>query len=214
MVTLGGCDSLLQLAFGANAVLPLLISDFEALREKAAEVLVRKLKEFDPTFNLRERDRVEFVEFAFRSSPGLRRAHYVTRATVCLALGLCGLSLLGLGVAALKPEQQISDRLFFGFFGFALVIAPFVYYARNVYLKWLYSVFIKYGTNKQQEAEVFAFCVNAHLEHQKTWEPIEQRLREDAAALPILIWKLRLVTFKLTVLRWWLNLRSVFRRPK
>jgi hypothetical protein len=53
MRTLSASSSVFQLAFAVNAVLPVVIADFEKVRKEAADSLLRKIKEYRPEFDLR-----------------------------------------------------------------------------------------------------------------------------------------------------------------
>src|SRR5258705_13880575 len=140
MPILGDSVSIFQLAFGVNAVLPVLISDFETVRDDAADSVLRKIKEFQPQFVLKEEDRFEFVDFTFKSVAGLRHARIVTRLIGALSLVLCALSLVALCWSALRPKEEISSARLFAFVGATLIVGPALYVARNEYLKWFYRI--------------------------------------------------------------------------
>jgi hypothetical protein len=193
MPTLSASNSIFQLAFGVNAVLPSLISDFESTRKEAADSLLRKIKHYCPDFELKEQERVDFIDFSFRSTAGLRHGRAVTHATAFISLLLCAFSLAALCWAALKPEEQVSTKFFLEFVGVTLVGGPLLYVGRNAYLKWIYSVLVTYSTNEKRDAELFATCVRAYLLHKKEWEEISWRLDE----VPFLIWKLRFVRLEM-----------------
>ncbi len=197
MPTLSASNSVFQLACGVNAVLPVLISDFERVKEEAADTLLRKIKEYCPGFELKERERIDFVDFSFRSTVGLRHAHIITRITVIISLVLCGISLAALCWAALKPDHEVSSGLFFAFVGITLIGGPLLYIARDAYLKWLYSILVIHGTNDKADAELFAGCVKAYLSFKKQWEYRKQQVNEATSNIPLMIWKLRLARIEM-----------------
>jgi hypothetical protein len=141
MPTLSASSSVFQLAFAVNAALPVLISDFEVVRNDAADTLLRKIKKYCPEFKLDELDRVDFVDFSFRSTRGLRHAWLITRLTIFVALSLCFVSLAALCWSAVKPDQQVSSGSFFAFVSATFILGPLVYFGQNRYLKWLNSYF-------------------------------------------------------------------------
>jgi hypothetical protein len=204
MPRLVDCSSIFQLAFGVNAVLPAVLAEFELVRREAAESLLRKIKEYRPDFQLKERDRIDFVDFTFRSSRGLRHARTVTRLTAFISVAFCGLSLVALCLAALNPEAQLSFKRLLAFVGMTLIIGPLVYIARNSYLKWLYRVNVIYGTNEQKEALLFAECVNAYLKFKKEFEP----LSDGMAQISVMVWRLRLAEMRMRVVSIWYWIRS------
>lgn len=204
MPTLSASASVFQLAFGINAVISVLISDFESVREEAADSLLRKIREYRPDFDLKERDRIDFIDFTFRSSRGLRHAKAITWLNVFFSLTLCALSLAALCWSAFRPDQQISSKLFLWFVALTFFAGPFFYFIRNRFLKWLYSVLVTHGTNQQNEALLFAKCVDIYLEHKKNWAPIEQQLNEAILEIPVLIWEMRLAQIRI----WLIPLRE------
>jgi hypothetical protein len=208
MPTLSASNSLFELAFGVNAVLPVLISDFERIKEQAAESLLRKLKECRPHFELKERDRVDFVDFAFRSNVGLRHAHWATRIVSVLSIVFCIASLGALVWSAHSPDQQVDFRCLVAFVAVTLVFAPSLYVARDRYLKWLYSILVVHGSNEKADAELFANCVEIYLTYMKRFEQHDRAFAEVMAQAPILIWKARLILFQIRVMRAWNKLRS------
>jgi len=216
MPTLSASSSVFQLAFGVNAVLPVLISDFEAVRKDAAESLLRKIKEYCPGFELKERDRIDFVDFTFQSSRGLRHARFVTYFTGFFSLAMCGLSLTALCLSALKPEWQISVRLFLTFTGATLIAAPLIYVGRNAYLKWLYSLLVSKSSNEQHEAVLFAECVNIYVKHKKEWEQTGSRMDEAQLQLEILGWEMRWMRIKMRLIpmREWIRSKLRLKRPR
>jgi len=208
MPTLSASNSIFQLACGVNAVLPVIISDFETVRKEAADSLLRKIKEYCPDFELKERDRIDFVDFSFRSTTGLRHANLITRFTALTSLVLCGLSLTALCWAALKPDQEVSSKLFFTFVGVTLVGGPLLYVSRNAYLKWLYRLLVIHGTNTKADAELFARCVQMYVTFKKQWERHEQSINASVADIPIMIWKLRFLRIEMRLKIFWSQLRS------
>jgi O-antigen ligase len=204
MPTLSASSSIFQLAFGVNAVLPVLISDFEAVRKDAAESFLEKIKEYHPEFELKQEDRINFVDFTFNSSTGLRRARIITRLTGFISLVLCGLSLVALCGSALEPDQQISSSLFFAFVGATLIVGPIFYFARNQYLQSFYRGFVSHS-DKKSEVLLFAHCVKAYLTFKRKWE--RYRADESISQIPVMIWKLRLmrIQMRLVPLRHWLR---------
>jgi len=66
MPTLTASTSIFQLAVGVNAILPALISDFEAVRDQVAELFMRQIREHDPDFNVKECDRQAAAPCEFR----------------------------------------------------------------------------------------------------------------------------------------------------
>jgi hypothetical protein len=216
MPTLAASTSIFQLAFGVNAVLPVLISDFEAVRKQAADSILQKIKEYRPDFQLKERDRIDFVDFTFQSTRGLRHAGIITRLTAFISLALCGLSLAALCWSALKPDQQISSQEFFVFVGATLIGGPVLYFARNYFLKWLYKAFVSQGSNTESEAVLFAECVDIYLKHKKEWEKIEQQMDELLLKVPLLNWQIRIMTIKmgLAPMLHWFRSRLFFKRNR
>ncbi len=208
MPTLSASASVFQLAFGINAVLPVLISDFENVRREAADSLLRKIREHRPDFVLKERDRIDFVDFTFRSSTGLRHAKTITLTSGLTSSLLCALSLSALCWAAFRPDEQISPKLFLWFVGLTLIVGPLFYVMRNRYLKWLYSVMVIHGTNEQAETLLFAGCVDVYLEHKRRWAPIERRLREATSDIPLMIWKMRVARIQMKLIPVYVRLKT------
>ena len=210
MPTLSSANTVFQLAFGVNAVLPVLVADFERVRTEAAHSLLRKIKEYRPDFELKERDRLDFVDFTLRSSPGLRSARLVTHLTALLSLAFCGLSLAALCWAALSPEHQISSKLFFTFVALTLIFGPLFYIARDRYLVWLYKVIAIYGTNEKNDALLFAQCVETYLEFKKTWEPLERQANELMLEASRMTWKVKLSRVQMKIQSSWLWVKQLF----
>jgi hypothetical protein len=210
MPTLSASTSVFQLAFGINAVISVLISEFENVRKEAADSLLRKIREYRPDFDLKERDRLDFMDFTFRSSRGLRHAKAITWINIFFSLMLCALSLACLCWAALRPDEQISSKLFLWFVVFTFFVGPLFYFIRNRLLKWLYSVLVSYGTNQQNEALLFAECVDIYLETKRNWAPIEQQLNEATLKIPLMIWKIRLARIRMRLISLRERLRTLY----
>jgi hypothetical protein len=208
MPTLSSSNSLFELAFGVNAVLPMLIDEFTVVREQAAESILRKINEYRPDFKLKERQRLRFVEFTFKSSPGLRHSKMVTYITGLISVVLCALSLSALYWSALDPNREYSSKLLFVFVGLTLVFGPLFYVVRNYYLKWLYITLVTYSTNEKREALFFADCVDTYLRHEERWEPLKNKLDEMMAEIPLDIWKMRLMIAKMRFTELWYWIRS------
>lgn len=208
MPSLSASNSLFELSFGVNAVLPALFAGFHAVKEKAAESLLRKLKEVKPGFEIRERDIPDFIDFHFKSSRGLRHAKYITYITAFISLSLCATSLAALCWSAENPNFEVPSKYLYAFVGLTLVAAPIFYWLRDRYLQWLYSAMVIHGTNNEVEALVFADCVNLYLAHKKEWEPLEQEMNAFKAELPFLIWKMRLMRFEIWLMSLWRRLCS------
>jgi hypothetical protein len=211
MLTLSASNSVLQLAFGVNAVLPVLISDFQVVRNEAADSLLRKIKEYRPDFELKERDRIAFMDFTFRSSRGLRFARLVTHVTGFLSLALCGLSLAALCWSAVRPNEQISSKLFLVFVGVTLIGAPSFYLARNLFLKWFYSAFVVYGTNEKSEMLLFADRADTYLTYKKDWEIRRREMDELMLKADLLLWKVKLIHVRNGLKDLWYGVRSKLR---
>lgn len=212
MPTLGASNAVFQLAFGVNAVLPILIADFEQVRKQAAESFLSKIKEHRPDFALKEQDRIDFVDFAFRSSRGLRHARMLTYITILVSLLFCGFSLVALCWAAQQPEREISSRLFYWFVGVTLIGGPSFYVARNSYLKWLYRVLVIHGMNNRAEVALFSDCVNTYLQSKKQWEPIEQQMREIMSEAATMEWEVKLALVEMNTKQALFWLRSKAKR--
>lgn len=108
-------NSVFQLAFGLNAVIPILVASFDDVKEKTAESLLRKIREHQPKFALKENERVDFTEFHFGSNKGLQYARIITRVVICASLIFCGISLGALVWAAVDPEHEIQTSMFYLF---------------------------------------------------------------------------------------------------
>jgi hypothetical protein len=139
MPTLGASSSIFQLAVGVNAVLPILISDFESVRDQVIESILRNIKEFKPEFNVKANERQEFVTFCLRASGGLKIMIILTRLTLLLSASVSAGSLAMLCWSSIQPGCVISLRQFFWFVGIALVVAPIFYILRNGVLKAIYA---------------------------------------------------------------------------
>jgi hypothetical protein len=209
MPTLSASSSVFQLAFGVNAVLPVLISGLEGVREKAADSLLRKIKEYRPEFEIKERDRIDFVEFTFRSSRGLRYARIITYVTVFISLIFCGLSLAALCWSALEPGQEFSSDLFFAFVGTTLIGGPLLYIARNRFLRWLYFALVRNITSEKNEALLFADCVDVYLKFKRDWDPQEQKMDEATLKISLMMWELRLMRTRVKLQALWHWVRSM-----
>jgi hypothetical protein len=207
MPTLTASTSIFQLAVGVNAILPALISDFEAVRDQVAELFMRQIREHEPDFDIKECDRQEFISFAFMSSRGLRHAKAITNATIAFSVLACGASLAALIWAAIVPEQQISVRQLFAFVGLTLIFGPLLYVARNRFLRWLYSIFVKHSHNEKAGAMLFAHCVKAHIEFTKNWEKIDPEMDMLMASIPLMIWKMRFMTLEMKAKMLWHKIR-------
>jgi hypothetical protein len=167
MPTLSASSSLFQLAVGVNAVIPALISDFEIVRNQAADSLLRNIGEYNPAFTLKERDRHAFISFCLKASGGLRLAKVLTHITVSLALSLCALSLGALCWSATQPNREISVQYFFWFVAVTLVIAPSFYVARNLILKQIYRTMADNSLNDEREVLQFTDSFKNCLEMKK-----------------------------------------------
>jgi hypothetical protein len=113
---------------------------------------------------------------------------------------LCSLSLSALCWAAFQPDKQISAKLFMWFVSLTLIAGPLFYIIRDRYLKWLYSVMASYGTNEQNEALLFAKCVDIYLENKKRWNVLEERIQEATSDIPIMIWKMRMMRIQMMLI--------------
>lgn len=209
-ITLSASNSLFELAFGVNAILPALFAGFRDVKEKAADSLLRKIKELHPEFEIAERDRLDFVKYHFDSSRGLRHAKHVTNITAVLALSMCATALVALCLSAAEPNREVPPLLLFSYVGVALVGAPIVYWLRDQYLQWLYSIMVVHSTNDAQEAKIYADCVTSYLVHKKEWEPIQQGMEEFQAQVPLLLWKLRWMRLQMWQIVFWGRIRSWF----
>jgi hypothetical protein len=216
MPKLTDCNSIFQLAFGMNAVLPAVIADFEFVRNEVADSLLRKIKECLPQFELKERDRIDFVDFTLRSSRGLRHARTITRLTAFISVAFCAISLVALCLSALNPEAQLSRGWLFAFVATTLVVGPLFYIARNSFLKWLYKTNVIHGTNEKKEAVLYAECVNAYLDFKKGWT-LDRTLGEGMAQISVMMWRMRLTEIKIILIRvryWILSKAILLKHPR
>jgi hypothetical protein len=212
MPLLSASTSVFQLAFGINAVLPIVMNDFEKVREELADMQLRKIKEYNSQFNIRERDWPEFVEFVFLSSRGMRFAQRITHLTALLSLVLCIVSLAFLCWSATAPDHLMSSQHFYWFVAATLVIAPILYYARDRGLKALYKLMVIHTENEQREAELLAGCAKLFFDIKKTDREIENKTLEaevEAARIELRILYMR-VKAKLDLA--WLWLSTLWRR--
>jgi hypothetical protein len=164
--TLSSSTSIFQLAVGVNAALPVLISDYERMRDRAAESMLRKIHELNPDFELKERDREEFISFTLRSIAGLRHAQRLTHYVVALSITLSAIALIALCWAAIDPDQVISIKQLLTFVGVTLIAGPAFYVLTNRHLKWLYSILVKHASNEEVDAALFADIVTSYLAFQ------------------------------------------------
>jgi hypothetical protein len=141
------------------------------------------------------------------SSRGLRHAKAITNATVAFSLAACAASLAALLWAAIAPEQKISVRQLFAFVGVTLILGPLVYVARNRFLKWLYSIFVKHSHNEKANAMIFVHCAQAYIEFKKKWEKIDPELDMLMASIPLMIWKMRFMRLEIKVRKIWYKIR-------
>lgn len=202
MPTLAECNSIFQLAVGINAVLPAVLSGFEETRMQAAELFLRKIRECRPDFELKERDRPEFVNFVFQSVNGLRYARRITRFIGAASVALAASSLGLLVLAALEPLREISREQLYWFVLVSLIVAPALYMARNSFLKWLYGVLVR-NVDSEAELQLFASCVDTYLSLQRRWRVTEPPFHEAMAALPIMRLKLKWSIARMRVGDWW-----------
>ena len=191
MLTLSSSNSIFQLAVGVNAVLPVLISDYEGIRDKAADSTLRKIQELNPTFELKERDRQEFISFTLRSTTGLRYAQRLTFWMAVISITLSAASLTALCWAAIEPERTISVKELLVFVGVTLIASPLFYVATNRHLKWIYSILERKSSTEESDVALFSEIVTSYLAFQKSWEQHEQKMDDLLATIPFIIWRAR-----------------------
>lgn len=189
----------------------MLISRFEKVRDDAADSVLCKIKEIQPESEVKEEDRFEFVEFVFKSVARLRHARIITRVIGGLSLVFCALSLTALCWAALRPHDEMSATLLFGFVTATLIAGPPLYLARNECLKRSYRRFV-YERNTEADAALFAFCTQTYLTFKRSWEGRERAPEPFRSSIAFMIWQLRWLRFQMQLvpLRHWL--RKVFKR--
>lgn len=209
MVSLSSANSLFELAFAVNAVLPALVSEFERVKSDAADSLLKKVREARPQFELREGDRLEFIDFAYRSSPGLRLGWYMTRAVSVVSLLLCVLSLGALVWSASRPLEEIPDRDLHIFVALAFAVGPAFYVARDRYLRWIYSALVR-SSDDPADAEFFAECADLYLGTKRMFERHERQIDELNAQLSATLLKARWTMFRVRVMGVWHKLRFGF----
>jgi hypothetical protein len=93
-------------------------------RRRAADSLLRKIQEDLPDFQVRERERHQYVSFVVRSSNGLRHAKKITGLIAFVSVIASVLSLAALVWAAVNPKQEISTSVLMVFVFFTLIGAP------------------------------------------------------------------------------------------
>jgi hypothetical protein len=211
MPTLSASNSIFQLAVGVNAVLPILVSDYEGMRDRAAESMLRKIRELYPRFEIKERDREEFISFMLRSTNGLRHAQRLTHSVALLSTMLSAISLAALCWAAIEPDWGISVKQLFTFVGATLIAGPAFYAATNRHLKWIYSILAKHSSNEAADTKLFADILESYLAFQKRWEPYETTMDELLASVPFMIWRMRFSGFNMSVRRIWSKIRYKLR---
>ena len=216
MPTLSSSNSLFELAFGVNAVLPVLISDFEAVKHQTAESLLRKIKEVRPKFKLIERDRLDFVDFTVGSIRGYRFANHLTRVVGLISLFFCGASLGVLYWSAHEPDLEIKSNALFAFVLITLIVGPIIYEARNRYLKWLYSKLVTHGTNEKADAVLFAECADMYLRSKKKFETLDREMKKKSLQAQILIYRMKIMLFWMKLEDFWhsVRLKCLSRRAK
>lgn len=55
----------------------------------------------------------------------------------------------------------------------------------------------QHGLAEKKEAEFYAECVKLFLDHQKKWRPLEARMREASAKIPLMVWQARWSLFSM-----------------
>lgn len=187
--SLASASTIFQLAFAINAIFPVVISDVERLREKAADSLLQKLKEVRPAFKLSERDRLEFIDFVCRSTGGLRRLPTIARLPVYLSVLNCGASLMALYWSAIEPGYGIPRAGLFCFTIITLVIAPLLYFAHSRFLNWLYSRLVRHGSETPEDAGFFADCADLYLQFKANWESHDATFKRLMIEVRLSLWK-------------------------
>jgi hypothetical protein len=207
--TLAAANSLFQLGVGVNAVLPLLIADFETVRDRTAESLLRKIKEFKPDFDIKERDRQEFVSFVLRSTRGLRVAKWLTGVMGAVSLALSGISLVALYYAAIEPSRNISTEMVRIFISVTLVGAPVLYVSINYLYKQLYAAMAAKASNERNEAILMAGSIEAHLRFKNEMDPLFDEIdKMTNVTIPLAVARMRWFHFRIAVKRSLFKLRS------
>lgn len=141
MTTLGDCASILQLAFGVNAVSAASQLYFDNTHRQISRRLFAELHPREATAIEEDEERV-FEKYVLRSSPGLRKAKALYPILTISGLAATAISFFGLVFSATHSNQYVPHAAVWGFSALTLVVLPSVYWAYQSFLRWFEKGFL------------------------------------------------------------------------
>ena len=137
MVHLSNANSLLELAFGLNAIGLALGERFVVARDDVVDAVRGRIQHVDKSFLISPEDEDVFSAFAADFSWGVRWASALRPLPQLLSLVAVLASVVGLSVSAVKPDRLVEDQLIFWFAFVTLILLPLAYTFYQRFLDWV-----------------------------------------------------------------------------
>jgi len=143
MAEWSNATSLLELAFGVNAVAVALLPKLQVSNAEIARRLSERISQIEPTLSLSEEEQDSLPGFLMASSWGLRLLKWIGRILSLTGLAISGLAIYGLLEAAINPTGTVPDIWVLRFVGFTLVVMPVIYFGYERGLEWFVRAMVR-----------------------------------------------------------------------
>lgn len=177
MANISNLNSIFEIAFGVNAVSFALLSRLRKTKQQLASFIENRIKQIDGNFELLETEKRDFVDFVFRSSNGLKIAHYAGLIAASIAAFATFFSIFVLLFSAEYPQIEIPIKDATIISICLLLLCPAIYMLYDRFLGFLVTAKIEAGID-DDKAKTFQRCFKLTQGMKKTIEDTDKTLAE------------------------------------
>lgn len=152
--------SIAQLAFGLNAVMPVLTGHFRSAHACVAETVEKEVKKHHPDFTVNASDKKAFAEMANSSVYGVKMADKI-RPWIFFAACASSLSSFSILVAAAThPDIEFPNIFIFIYATVTIILLPMLYFSWGLFLKFLIKKIANSEISKEKaDTYILAFSL-------------------------------------------------------
>jgi hypothetical protein len=209
-VEISSANTLLQLGFGANAVMPFLLSTINKSRREIATWYYKTLRTNVPEIPISEAELRDLQVFMEKSSPALR----LLRKLMWLPISISGIAVifswLGMTVAAIEPNYCIPESLVKIYAFVVLLVLPLVYFLWLTATNSLADFLMRSWAGRPRH--VYRYDAQLFRIHMKAKEDL-RKFRSDTRRIivehELKLYKVRWQRYTTRVKRSWVRLRDL-----
>lgn len=179
--------SIAQLAFGLNAVMPVLTGHFRSAHTCVAETVEKEVKKHHPDFTVNASDKKAFAEMANSSVYGVKMADKI-RPWIFFAACASSLSSFSILVAAAThPDIEFPNIFIFIYATVTVILLPMLYFAWGLFLKFLINKIANSEISKEKtDAYILAFSLKKDTD----------KIKESMNDFYLYMYKMKLLNFR------------------